>query len=75
MTRLDYKVLNAVGNCALKSLIHVVDHFAVSCLDMVDDDLSCESTSYRPFLTKFLIKGIFNSLDVVNTAVVEAGTK
>ena len=74
VSRLDYEILNAVGNCTVKSLLHVVHLLAVTGIYMVDDDLCCESTSYGPLRICFL-KCILNSLDVLNTAVIEAGTE
>ncbi len=48
MGRLYNQVLNAIVNGTLKSLIHVVDLLVITSLDMVDNDLSGECTSYRP---------------------------
>ena len=43
---LDDKILYAVCNCSVKSLLYVVNLFSVTSLDVVDDDLSCECSSY-----------------------------
>ena len=68
------KILNAIGNGALQSLIHVVDLLAVSCLNVVNNDLSRESSSYGPVGVRCCNR-ILNTLDVSNTAVIEGSTK
>ena len=74
MCRLNNKVLNSVCYCTVKSLIHVVDCFIISCLYMVDDDLCCESTSYGPVRIS-CCQSIFDSFDILCTAVVKGSTK
>ena len=74
MCRLNNKILNSVYNCAVKSLIHIVDYFIVSCFYMVDDNLCCKCTSYRPVRICFL-KFVFDSFDILCTAVIERSTK
>ena len=46
MCRLYNKILNTVSYCTVKSLLHIIDYFIISCLYMVDDDLCCKCTSY-----------------------------
>ena len=46
MCRLDHKIFYAICNCSFKGLIHVINSFAISCLDVVDNDLSCKCSSY-----------------------------
>ena len=67
--RLDNEVLHAIGNCTVERLGHVVDLLAVTGLDVVDDDLRGEGTADRPVGVGFL-KGVFDALDVGNTAVI-----
>ena len=74
MCRLNNKIFYAIINCTVKCLLHIVNHFIISCLYMVDDDLSCKCTSYRPVRICFL-KFIFNSFDILSTAIVERCTK
>ena len=74
MCRLYNKVLNTVIYCTVKCLLHVIDCFIISCFYMVDDDLCCECTSYRPVRICFC-KSIFNSFDILCTAIVEGCTK
>ena len=74
MCRLNNKILNALLYCTVKSLLHVVDILTISCLNMVDDDLCCKCSSYRPVRISFC-KGIFDSLDILSTAVIEGSTK
>ena len=74
MSRLYNQVLNAIVNGTLKSLIHIVDLLVISCLYMVDDDLSGKCSSYRPIRICFL-QSILDALDILCTAVVEGSTK
>ena len=74
MCRLYNQVLNSVVNCTLECLIHVVNCFVISCLYMVDDDLCCESSSYSPVRISFC-QSVFDSLDILCTAVIERSTK
>ena len=68
--RLDDEVLHAVCDRTLERLIHVVDLFAVTGLDVVDDDLRGEGAADGPVGVRFLQR-IFNALDVSYAAVVE----
>ena len=74
MSRLYHQVFNAIVNGTLKSLIHIVDLLVISCLYMVDDDLSGKCSSYRPIRICFL-QSILDALDILCTAVVEGSTK
>ena len=47
------QIYNTVINCTLQCLIHIVDYFAISCLNMVDDDLCCKCSSDRPVRISF----------------------
>ena len=67
--RLDNEVFDAVGDSALKRLGHVVDLLAIAGLHVVDDDLRGEGAADRPVGVGFL-KGVFDALDVGNTAVI-----
>ena len=68
--RLNNEVLDAVGNCAVQSLRHVVDLLAVTSLNVVDDDLCSESAADRPVGVRFLQR-VFDALDVGDAAVIE----
>ena len=46
MCRLNDKLLNAVINCTLKSLIDIVDLLTISGKNVIDDDLCCECSAY-----------------------------
>ena len=74
MCRLYNQVLNSVVNCTLECLIHVVNCFVISCLYMVDDNLCCECSSYRPVRISFC-QSVFDSLDILCTAVIKRSTK
>ena len=74
MCRLNNKIFNAIINCTVKCLLHIVNHFIISCFYMVDDDLCCKCTSYRPIRICFL-QFVFDSFDILSTAVVEGCTK
>ena len=74
MCRLHHKILYSIFHCAVKSLLHIVNHFPVSCLNVVDDDLSSKCSSYGPVRISFL-QSVFNSFNVLNTAVVIGGSK
>ena len=74
MGRLYNQILNTILYCTVKSLLHVIDHFIISCLYMVDDDLCCKCSSYRPVRISFC-KSILDSLDILCTAVIEGSTK
>ena len=67
---LYYQVLYSVFYCTVQCLLHVVDVFTISCFYMVDDDLCCERSSYRP-VRICSCKGFFNSSDICCTAVIE----
>ena len=68
--RLDYQVLYSVVCGSLKGLLNVVDLLAVTRVDVVDDDLSCECSSDRPVRICFL-KGFLDSADIFSAAVIE----
>ena len=72
--RLYDQCLNAVCYSALQSLLHVVDLFAVTRVDMVDDDLRGECTAYGP-VRICSRKSSLNAADRCDTAVVEAGAE
>ena len=74
MSRLHNQVLNTVSYCTVQCLLHVVDYFVISCLYMVDDDLCCKSSSYRP-VRICCCQCILNTFDIFCTAVVKGGTK
>ena len=74
MCRLYNEVLNAVVYSSLECLINVVDLLSVTCIYVVDDDLCCESSSYRPVRVSFL-QSLLDSADVLCTALVEGCTK
>ena len=67
---LDDKVLHAVGDGALQGLVHVVDELAVTGLNMVDDDLSGESSADGP-AGEGGGQSVFNAPDVLSAAVIE----
>ena len=46
MFRLDNEILYAVINSPCKSLVDIIYLLSVSCVYMVNDDLSCEGSSY-----------------------------
>ena len=74
MGRLYNQLLHTVIHCTLQCLLHIVDFLSVTCLNMVDNDLCGKCSSYRPFRISFL-KSIFDSLDILHTAVVERCTE
>ena len=67
--RLDNEVFDAVGDSALKRLLHIIDLLAVTRLNMVDDDLRGEGAADGPVGIRGL-QGVFDALDVGNTAVI-----
>ena len=71
---LDDEILDAVGCRSFEGLVHVVDEFAVAGLDVVDDDLGGEGSSYCPVGIGGL-KGVLDSLDVGGSALVERGAE
>ena len=70
MRGLDNEVLDAVCDCALKGLLHVVDLLAVTRLNVVDDDLRGKGTTDGPVGVGFL-QGVLDGLDVGHAAGVE----
>ena len=68
--RLDNQILYAVCDRSLQCLIHIVNAFSVSCLNMIDNDLRGKGSSYRPVRIRFL-KCIFNSFNILYTAVIK----
>ena len=74
MCRLNYKILNTVCYCTVKCLLHVINLLIISCLYMVDNDLSGKCSSYRPIRECFC-KSILDSFDILCTAVVKGSTK
>ena len=68
--RLNDKLFYAVIYCSLKCLIHVVDSFIVSCKNVVDNNLCCESSSYRIVLIS-CSKCLLDSADILSSAVVK----
>ena len=74
VSRLNNQVLNAVGNSAVQSLLHVIDFLAIAGLHMVDDDLCGESAADGPIRVSGL-QGILDALDICRAAAVEGGTK
>ena len=71
---LNDEVLHAVLDCTLKSLLNIVDLLAVTGLNMVDDDLGCESSSDRP-VRECGLQCILYSLDIGGSAVVEGSSE
>ena len=67
--RLDNEVLDAVGDGTIERLGHVVDLLAVTGLHVVDDDLRGEGAADRP-VGECGLQGVFDALDVGNTAVI-----
>ena len=67
--RLDNEILHAIGNCTVERLIHVVDLLAIAGLHVVDDDLRGEGAADGPVGIRGL-QGVFDALDVGNTAVI-----
>ena len=59
---------------SVECLFYIVNFFTISCLYMVDDDLCCESSSYRP-VRICCCQCILNAFDILCTAVVKGGTK
>ena len=74
MSGLDNKVLYTIGNCSVKSLLYVIDLNAVTSLDVVDDDLSCECSSYGPVRICSL-ESLFYSADILGAAIIERSTE
>ena len=72
--RLDDECLDAVLDGSFQGLLDVVDLLAVTRLNMVDDDLSGESSAYGPVRIR-LGKSVFDALDVGGAAVVEGSTE
>ena len=68
--RLYDEVLDAVGDGALKSLLHVVYKLAVAGLDVVDDDLRGEGAAHGPVGERGL-QGLLDTADIGGAAVVE----
>ena len=66
---------NACCYSLVHSLFYVIDSLAVSCPNVVDDDLSCECSSYCVFIAISFFKSFFNSADGCYTAVVEGSTE
>ena len=74
MCRLNNQIFNAIIYGTFQSLIHVVDVLIITSLDVIDNDLCCECSSYRPVRICSL-QCIFNTFDISNTAVIERSTK
>ena len=74
VSRLNNQVLNAVGNSAVQSLLHVINFLAIAGLHMVDDDLCGESAADGPIRVSGL-QGILDALDICRAAAVEGGAK
>ena len=72
--RLDDQVLNAIVNCSLQSLLGIVDLLTVTCVDVVDDDLSCECSSDTPVRIRFSQSSL-NTTDICGSAVIEGCTE
>ena len=72
--RLDHEMLDAVVDGTLQRLVHVVDLLAITCLDMIDDNLRGEGTTHRPVRIRCL-QCLLDPADVLRTAVVEGGTE
>ena len=74
MCRLYDQVLNPVVDCSFQCLIHIVDLLIITGLYMVDDDLCCKCSSYRP-VRICCLKCFFHTTDILCTAVIERCTK
>ena len=74
MRRLYNQVLNTVINSAVQCLVHIIDHFTITGLYMVNNNLCGKCSSYRPVRISGL-QGIFDSLNICYTAVVKGSTK
>ena len=72
--RLNHKLFYTVCYCSLKSLLNVVDLLTISCIDVIYDDLCCESSSYA-VIGIGSCKCLFNSSDILSSALVKACTK
>ena len=71
---LNNKILYTIINCAVKCLLNIINTLAITSLYMIDDDLCCKCTSYRPVWICFL-QCILNSLYISSTAVIKGSTK
>ena len=69
MGRLNQQILHAVVHRSLECLIHVVDHLIITRLNVIDDDLRRECTSYRPVRIRRL-ESLLDSADILHTAVI-----
>ena len=74
MSGLYDKVFHAVCLRAGQCLVDIVDHFLVSGLHMVDDDLGCKCPADGPVRICFL-ECLFDTADVLNTAFIERGAE
>ena len=74
MRRLNDEILDAVCNCAVERLGHVVDLLAVTLVYMVDDDLASEAAADRVVRERGLHRGL-DRADGLAAAVVVAGAE
>ena len=74
MCRLYNQILNTICNGSVKCLIYVINLLSISCLYMIDDDLRCKCSSYRPVRICF-DERLLDSTDIFYTAVIEGSTK
>ena len=74
MGRLHHQALDAVGHGAVQRLAHVVDHLAVTGLDVVDDDLAGKAAAHAP-VREGLLQRTLDGADGLAAAVVEAGAE
>ena len=72
--RLDEDVLDAVRDSAVHRLFEVIDDFAVSVGNVVDDDLGGKASSDAPFGERF-DQSLFDRADRGDSGVVEAGAE
>ena len=71
---LNSKIFDAVFLCAGQCLFDVVDDFAVTGLNVVDDDLSSESSADRP-VRICCLQGLLDAADVGRAAVIKGCTE
>ena len=74
MCRLYNKVLHSIVYSSLQCLIHIVDLLAITGLYVIDDDLCCKCSSYRPVRISCL-NCLLNTTDICRTAVIEGCSK
>ena len=68
------EVLYAIVNRSLQCLIHIVDLLTITSLYMIDNDLCCKCSSYRP-VRICCLDCFLNTTDICRTAVIEGCSK